>query len=415
MEIQRTVPVKLVVSDSAAESLFATFDEFRFAANCVVARSRRDDGLVETSKERLHERTYDEVRTRTVDLHANLVQAARSRAADALKAVVERWKDGEYASMPTFTADFADYDNRSATFHDDWASLATPDGRVEVEYVLPPNTADTPFGKYVENDDYEVNSATLHHRNNSFFLHLRAKTDVDDAEPPEHPTVLGVDLGIENLAVTSTARFWSGSLLNHRRDAYERLRGSLQQTGTESAHWTIKAIGQRFSRWSKDLLHNVAKELVGEALTHECSIIVFERLNDIRKRISNASKFQQWAFNKLYEYVEYKAEPFGIEVVEVPPQYTSQRCSACGHTVEGNRPNGDDEFCCQKCGYELHADYNAAKNVAWKHVQSGQKSPTGRANRQLALKSGTVNASGDFTPYRPCVGQSGSPPASPAP
>jgi putative transposase len=73
MEIRRTVPVKLDVSNSAAESLFATFEEFRFAANCVVARSRRDDGLVVTSKQRLHERTYDEVRARTGDLHANLV------------------------------------------------------------------------------------------------------------------------------------------------------------------------------------------------------------------------------------------------------------------------------------------------------------------------------------------------------
>ena len=398
MEIQRTIPVKLNVSDSDAESLHTTFEKFRFAANCVVSRSRKENGYIETSKSCLHERTYDEVRERTDDLHANLVQAARSRAADALKAVVERWKDGDKASLPTFTSDFADYDNRSATFHDDWASLATPDGRVEAEYVLPPETDGTPFDKYVESDKYSVNGATLHYRNGSFYLHLRAKTEMDDAEPAEHPSVLGVDLGIENLAVTSTARFWSGGLLNHRRDAYERLRGNLQQTGTESAHWTIKGIGQRFSRWSEDLLHTVSKELVQEAIEHECSIIAFENLTGIRERISNASKFQQWAFNQLFEYVEYKAEPFGIDVVEVNPAYTSQRCSACGHTAEGNRPNGDDEFCCGNCGYEVHADYNAAKNVAWKHVRAGQKSRSGRANRQLALKSGTVNANGEYSP-----------------
>jgi putative transposase len=61
-----------------------------------------------------------------------------------LESVVERWKDGDKASMPTFTADFADYDTRSATFHDGHASLATPDGRVKVEYVLPPDTDDSP-------------------------------------------------------------------------------------------------------------------------------------------------------------------------------------------------------------------------------------------------------------------------------
>ena len=82
MEVRRTVPVKLDLSDRDAESLFATFAEFRFAANLVVQRARNDDGYVETSKQRLHERTYAEVRERTDGLTANLVQAARSRAAD---------------------------------------------------------------------------------------------------------------------------------------------------------------------------------------------------------------------------------------------------------------------------------------------------------------------------------------------
>ena len=111
-----------------------------------------------------------------------------------------------------------------------------------------------------------------------------------------------------------------------------------------------------------------------------------------------ARKFHTWAFNQLYEHVEYKAEAEGIDVVKVPPQYTSRRCTNCGHTAKANRPtsNGQDEFRCQKCGYELHADYNAAKKIGWKYVRAGLKSPSGRATRQLALKSGTVNANGSF-------------------
>jgi len=397
MEIRRTVPVKLDVSDSAAESLFATFAEFRFAANLVVQRARNDDGYVETSKQRLHERTYSEVRDRTDGLTANLVQAARSRAADAIKGVVARWSDGEYAELPTFAADFAEYDKRSATFYDDRVSLSTVDGRVEAEYVLPPETDGTPFAGYVENDAFDVAGATLHHRNGAFYLHLRAKTEMDDPEPAEHPTVLGVDLGIENLAVTSTGRFWSGGLLNHRRNAYERVRGDLQRTGTESAHRTIQSIGDRESRWAEDLLHNVSKELVTEAVEHGCSTIVFERLNGIRERMSKAKKFHTWAFHRLFEYVSYKAEPFGIDTVEVNPAYTSQRCSKCGHTARNNRTSQAD-FSCAKCGYSLHADYNAAKNVGLKHVRAGQKSRSGRANRQLALKSGALNANGEFAP-----------------
>nr|WP_255291475.1 transposase [Natrinema sp. CBA1119] len=113
---------------------------------------------------------------------------------------------------------------------------------------------------------------------------------------------------------------------------------------------------------------------------------------------SNASKFQQWAFRELQRHVEYKAEEYGIDVDDVAPAYTSQRCShsECGFTHEDNRDG--DEFGCLKCGKQLHADYNAARNVGWRLVQHWLKSSAGRATSQLALKSGTLNANGRFRP-----------------
>nr|WP_303841838.1 zinc ribbon domain-containing protein [Natronobeatus ordinarius] len=51
---------------------------------------------------------------------------------------------------------------------------------------------------------------------------------------------------------------------------------------------------------------------------------------------------------------------------DVNPAYTSQRCShgECGLTHEDDRDG--DEFERQKCGKELHSDYNAARNVWWR-------------------------------------------------
>lgn len=56
--------------------------------------------------------------------------------------------------------------------------------------------------------------------------------------------------------------------------------------------------------------------------------------------------FEVWAFNQLYEYVEYKARAEGIDVVQVEPQYTSKRCSYCGSV--GNRD--EQSFECSSCG-----------------------------------------------------------------
>jgi hypothetical protein len=57
-----------------------------------------------------------------------------------------------------------------------------------------------------------------------------------------------------------------------------------------------------------------------------------------------------------------------------------------------------DEFTCQKCGKELHSDYNAARNIAHKFIQNRRKSGSGGATYHLALKSGTVNGNGDYSP-----------------
>ncbi|MDY6775212.1 MAG: transposase, partial [Halobacteria archaeon] len=236
----------------------------------------------------------------------------------------------------------------------------------------------------------------------TYYLHVFVKKERDESsgEAENQSTVLGVDRNVDGyLAVTSTGAFiGNADLLNHKRREYERRRARLQQQGTRSAHLTIQSIGDTFSNWSEDFLHQASKELVKEAVSQNCTTIVFEDLENIRERISNSSKFQQWAFNELKRQTTYKARSEGIAVESVHPAYTSQRCSetGCGFTHEDNR-DGDD-FACQKCGKELHSDYNAARNIADKYIQNRRKSGSGGATYHLALKSGTLNGNGEYSP-----------------
>lgn len=74
-------------------------------------------------------------------------------------------------------------------------------------------------------------------------------------------------------------------------------------------------------------------------------------------------KFHQWAHKQLVDYVTYKAEASGIDVVFVDPRNTSRRCCECGYTSEVNRTKRD-QFECGQCGATAHADYNAvARNL----------------------------------------------------
>lgn len=88
VEVRRTVAVKLTVDDSDATLLQETIDEYLWAANYVVGDAWQDE-YKPTSKQKLHERTYTDVRDQT-RLQANLVQSARNKATEAVKGVVAR-------------------------------------------------------------------------------------------------------------------------------------------------------------------------------------------------------------------------------------------------------------------------------------------------------------------------------------
>ncbi|WEL27313.1 RNA-guided endonuclease InsQ/TnpB family protein [Haloferax volcanii] len=402
MEVVRNIQFKLDVSKEDAVVLDETFEEFRQAAQHVADHGWNDNPYeITDTKNTLHEETYSDVREK-LSLQSSLVQSARNLAANALGNCKDRiLEDGKKASKPEFRGSVVVYNGRTITYNDDHVSLATTDKRVTAEYVTPVNEEGTPFKDYWT-DEWKKAEATLHKRDGTYYLHVAVKKDVEPSndEETENGVVLGVDLNVDGyVAVTSTGAFLGNAdYLNHRRDEYERRRGNLQQTGTRSAHLTIQSIGDRFARWSADYLHRISKAIVREAVENDCTAIAFENLKHIRERISNASKFQQWAFRELQRHVDYKAEEYGIDVDDVNPAYTSQRCShsECGFTHEDNRDG--DEFECLKCGKQLHSDYNAARNTGWRLVQHWLKSGGGRATSQLALQSGTLNANGRFRP-----------------
>ncbi|QZP38222.1 RNA-guided endonuclease InsQ/TnpB family protein [Halobaculum magnesiiphilum] len=390
MEVRRTVPVKLDVSDSDENLLSETVDEFLWACNYVVTVASEGD-WVETRAYKLQEATYDDVREAT-RLHSNHVQSARNRAVDALKSVIAKWKRGEKASLPRFTSRSCEYNQRNATFNDDHATLSTVDGRVTVNYVLPDELTGTPHAQYLRSDEWETTGATLHRRNGSYYLHVRTKADVDVPDLSENGTVLGVDLGVENIAVTSTGRFWSADEMNHWRREYEKRRGSLQQCGTRWAHENVQSVGQTETGRFEQYLHRVANEIVAEALDYGCSQIAFEKLTGIRENIPEATWHHEWAFRRLFDYVSYKAEDRGLSVGQVNPRNTSRRCSNCGFTHEQNRPD-QETFSCLKCEYENHADYNASKNIGLKLLRN-QTGDEGGAPVGVRLNSGMLNANG---------------------
>jgi putative transposase len=73
-------------------------------------------------------------------------------------------------------------------------------------------------------------------------------------------------------------------------------------------------------------------------------------------------------------------------VQKVKPQFTSQRCSACGQVDADSREN-QARFVCTACGYACNADVNAARNIAAGHAVTarGGCRDAGPVNREPQL------------------------------
>jgi IS605 OrfB family transposase len=398
--LRRTAITRPILTHEQKQLLDATINEWQTACN-TSSQIGWEHG--ETRKTYLQDLAYGDVReeTRLGSQHAIL---ATHQAAAALSGVEEiKELDEEYkTSRPEFTAETVKYDTRTMTIFDDGTvSLATVDDRIRCDLALP-DDEDGYQHQYLNDEDWEVTESTLSRRDGDYYLHLgfrkpKPEKQVEQQGDDEDRTVLGVDLGIVNIVTTSTAYFASGRELRHRHREFERIRGNLQQTGTQSAHRTIQQMSGRESRYVRDVLHRVANDIIEEALEHNCEYIAVENLRHIRERAPPVKEFHQWAHRQLVDLVEYKADAEGISVEYVDPENTSRRCPECGHTSEGNRVR-QAEFACEKCGATANADYVGAKNVGWRYVRRGLQSSRRTGDSQLALKSGTVTPNRGFVP-----------------
>jgi putative transposase len=315
--------------------------------------------------------------------------------ASSIQSCIERRKNGEKATQPQFTSKSITYDRRTLTVFPDKEQVSLTvlgdRSRVRADLALPSNDDGYQY-QYLDDDEWEYTESTLHYRDGEWYLHLgyrkeKPKSEQQSGSTTQNGTVLGVDLGVNQIAVTSTARFFSAGELNHARREFEKTRGDLQECGTRSAHTTLQEVSGREDEYVKHVLHSVANGIVEEAIEYDCDGIIFEKLDGIREDLPEAEWHSMWAFRKLKQFVEYKAEERGLFVDTVNPKNTSKRCNECGSVRDDNRYG--DKFECQRCGKQNHADYNAAKNIAELYLLRGHQPSRGRSISQYALKSGS--------------------------
>lgn len=224
-----------------------------------------------------------------------------------------------------------------------------------------------------------IKNATVTKKGEHWYVSVQTEQEVTKFYHPS-PSAVGIDLGVKKFATLSTGRVYESK--NSFKQKMARLaklqqRLSKKKRGSNNSKKLKKRITRLHSKIANirnDYLHQVSTDI---SKSHALVVLEDLKVANMSKSASgtmespgknvaaksglNRSILDQ-GWHMFKSYLSYKLERLGGELLLVDPRYTSQECSKCHHTDEGNRKS-QAEFLCLRCGHEENADVNAAKNV----------------------------------------------------
>lgn len=341
-----TLQLKLLPTPEQHTALLETMRAFNAAASYA---ARVGFEAKRYSRDTIHRLCYFELRER-FGLSSQMAVRAIGKAVDCFKR--------DRTVCPVFRDTGAMiYDERLMGWKGPaHVSLLTLKGREVVAMV---------YGEYQAGHMHRLKGqCDLVYRDGTFYL--LATIDLPDDAPITPERFLGVDLGIVNIATDSDTHTYSGAAIERTRQRCATHRRTYQATGTQSAKRRLKKLAGKEARFRRAVNHQISKRLVAYAKDTKAALVL-EDLTHIRRRITvrkgQRGRHHSWSFGQLRAFLTYKAGLWGVPVVIVDPRHSSRTCHRCGLVEKRNR-RSQAEFSCLRCGYQGHADLNAARNLA---------------------------------------------------
>jgi len=346
--VKLTAQVKLVVTPEQADALKRTMQAANVVCDNLSAWAWQNQTFGQYP---LHKGQYAAQRLES-GLTAQVIVRAIGKVADSYK--LDKRTQRTFHPLGAIA-----YDNRILRWYvgKSQVSIWSVDGRMKLPFVC---------GEYQRGLlAFQQGESDLAFVNGNFYL--MATVSISDPPLIETDGVLGVDLGIVQLATDSEGHAYSGEAVKACRRRAKRIRALLQSKGTKNAKKHLRKMRQRTANYQRWVNHNISKQLVKNALSSR-KAIALEDLKGIRERASAFSREMKWqmgnwAFAQLGSFVVYKAKQAGIAVHYVDPRNTSRTCHACGYCDKANRKS-QSQFLCLSCGRDFNADWNASLNIA---------------------------------------------------
>lgn len=225
---------------------------------------------------------------------------------------------------------------------------------------------------YLPEGGVKILSAAVSERAGHWFVSLQVEAEIAEQQATGEP--VGVDLGIQSLAVCSTGETYANpralnratrQLARCQRELSRRQKGSRNRAKTKAK---LARLHQRVANLRRDAIHQATSRIVAKTKpeAERPSVIVIENLNvsGMMQNHSLARAIGDVGMGEFGRQMAYKCVWQGITLQKADRWYpSSKRCSGCGQVKESLLLS-ERVYRCEACGLNIDRDLNAARNLA---------------------------------------------------
>jgi len=316
-----------------------------------------------TSRKRLHESIYGELRRKFRDYPSHYIYTAITVALGMYKSyrrISRRRSNTKPPSIERLKAILLD---DTHLFWFSWGSLkiATHKGHLTI-----------PFKLHAHAEKFkglQVKGSRIIALGDEYYLHVTFRRTV---EGKECEGLLGIDVNEKSIDLAiikpDKVRFVKIDIseAKHIRDRYFKKRRSIQRKTRGKAKARLLAKYSGRERRRIDAILHKASKTIAAIVAEEKVKPVMEKLKNMRERIKYGRRMNRRLhsipFRKIQSYISYKSIEKGYKPDYVDAKNTSRVCPICG---ELNKPNGHI-YKCKKCGFQADRHIVATWNIATK-------------------------------------------------
>ena len=277
------------------------------------------------------------------------------------------------SGYPRFKSKFASQSYRTSCIRSTYKGKEYSNIEIDLltKYIKLPKLGKIKIRGYRNKDKIEgkiINATIIKETTDKYYVSVLVEEDllVEKIIPT---TIVGIDLGIKDLVVTSDGvKYGNEKVLTKYEKRLKRLQRKLSRQEKASKNYLktkmkIARIYAKIKNYRKHYLNDIANEIVDE---HDIivteSLLVKDMFKDKRKAFNKS--LSDACVSTLRSLIEWKCKLKGKIYYKINTYYpSSQICSRCGYKNSKLKDLSIREYECPKCGSHNDRDINASLNI----------------------------------------------------